>query len=116
MRAPQRGNEQLVAAWTGTKRFFQNCGWALTLALRLNDFFDSRPLAHQLGSPLGRLPLANPLAISTTLLTATLAPTLCLLPSLAGTPMPPAVRGTPTHQTAIPRLGIFGLEELLATF
>jgi hypothetical protein len=108
MRAPSRGNEQIVAAWTGTRRFFRSIGWALTLALRLGGL---------LGSGLFRLlPLADPLAIPTTLLTATLPASLCLPPGLAGTPMPPAVRCIPTHQTAIPRLGIFGLKELLAVF
>jgi len=108
MRTTPRGNEQLVAARTGTRRFFRSIRWALTLALRLGGF---------LGSGLLRIPpLADPLAMPTTLLTAALAPTLRLPPGLAGTPMPPAVRCILTHQTAIPRLGIFGLKELLAVF
>jgi len=108
MRTTLRGNEQLVTARTGTRRFFRSVGWALTLALRPSDFF---------GSGLLRLPsLADPLAIPTTLLTAALAPTLRLPPGLAGTPTPPAVRRIPTQGTAIPGLGIFGLEELLAVF
>ncbi|MGA2253529.1 MAG: hypothetical protein ABSG53_02615 [Thermoguttaceae bacterium] len=99
MRAPPRRNEQLVAAWTGTRRLFRILGWALTLALRLSGF---------LGSGLLRLPpLANPPAIPTTLLTAALAPVLRLPPRLAGTPKPPAVRCILTRRTAIPRLGIF---------
>ena len=105
--APGR-REVLIAAGTIAAKKFGAVGWALTLALRLRDFF---------GSGLLRLPpLADPLAIPTTLLTAAVAPTLRLPPSLAGTPMPPAVRCILTHRTAIPRLDIFGLKELLAVF
>ena len=108
MRRAPHGNEQLVAAWTGTRRFFRILGWALTLALRLSGF---------LGSGLYRLPpLADPPAIPTTLLTAALAPILRLPPDLAGTPMPPAIRCILARRAAIPRLGIFGLKELLAVF
>jgi hypothetical protein len=103
-----RGNEQFVTARTGTGRFFQSIGWALTLAVCLGGFF---------GSSLLRFPtLADPLAIPTTLLTAALAPTLRLPPGLTGTPMPPAVGCILTHRTAIPRLGMLGLKELLAVF
>src|ERR1039458_2673411 len=108
MRATPRGNEQLVAARTGTRRFFRSVGWALTLVLRLGGLLRS-------GLP-RLLPLAGPLAIPTTRLTAALPASLCLPPGLAGTPMPPAVRCILTRQTAIPRLGIFGLKELLAVF
>ena len=108
MRRVPRGNEQLVTARTGTRRFSRSGGWALTLALRLGDFF---------GSGLLHLPpLADPLAIPTTLLTAALAPTLRLPPGLPGTPMSPAVGCILTCRTAIPRLSILGLEELLAAF
>jgi hypothetical protein len=103
-----RGNEQLVAARTGTGRFFQIVGWALTLALGLGGL---------LGSGLLRLsPLADPLAIAATLLAATLAAPLRLPPHLVGMPMPPAVGCILTRRTAIPRLAILGLEELLAAF
>jgi len=103
-----RGNEQLVTARTGTGRFFRSIGWALTLAFHLSGFFGSRLLRFPL--------LADPLAIPTTLLTAALAPTLRLPPGLTGTPTPPAVRCIMTHRTAIPRLGMLGLKELLAVF
>ena len=42
--------------------------------------------------------------------------TLRLPPGLTGTPTPPAVRCILTHRTAIPRLGMLGLKELLAVF
>ena len=102
MRRAPRGNEQLVAARTGTRRFFRSVGWALTLALRLGGF---------LGCGLLRLPpLADPLPIAATLLTAALPATLRLPPGLVGTPTPPTVRRILTRRTAIPRLGILGLE------
>ena len=108
MRTTPRGNEQLVAARTGTRRFFRSIRWALTLALRLGGF---------LGSSLLRLPLlADPLAIPATLLTATLAPTFRLPPCLAGPPMPPPIRCPLTCRTAIPRLRPPRLKELLAAF
>jgi len=108
MRATMRGNEQLVTARTGTGRFFRSIGWALALAFCPGGFF---------GGSLLRFPtLADPLAIPTTLLTAALAPTLRLPPGLTGTPTPPAVRCILTHRTAIPRLDMLGLKELLAVF
>jgi hypothetical protein len=108
MRATLRGNEQLVTARTGTRRFFRSIGWALTLALCPGGFF---------GGSLLRFPtLADPLAIPTTLSTTTLAPTLRLPPCLTGTPTPPVVGCILTRRTAIPRLGMLGLEELLAVF
>ena len=103
-----RGNEQLVTAWTGTRRFFRSLGWALTLALGLGGPLDARLL---------RLPpLANPLAIATTLLATALLAVLRLPPGLVGMPMPPAVGCILTRRTAIPRLAILGLEGLLAAF
>ena len=108
MRTTPRGHEQLVAARTGTGRFFRIVGWALTLALGLGGL---------LGRGLLRLPpLADPLPIAATLLTAALPAMLRLPPDLVGMPMPPAVRCILTRRTAIPRLGILGLEELLAAF
>ena len=108
MRAAPRGNEQLVTARPGTRRFFRSVGWALTLALGLGGL---------LGSGLLRLsPLADPLPVAATLLTAALPALLRLPPGLVGTPMPPTVRCILTRRTAIPRLGILGLEELLAAF
>jgi hypothetical protein len=108
MRRTPRGNEQHVAARTGTGRFLRIVGWALTLALGLGGL---------LSSGLLRLaPLANPLPIAVTLLTATLAAFLRLPPSLVGMPTPPAVRCILTRHAAIARLGILGMEELLAAF
>jgi hypothetical protein len=101
-------NEQRIAARTGTGRFFRIVGWALTLALGLGSLlFDGL---------LRLLSLAYPLPIPATLLTAALAATVRLLPGLIGMPMPPAVGGILTCRTAIPCLGILGLEELLAAF
>ena len=108
MRAAPGGNKQLVAARPSTGSFFQSLGWALTLALRLGGLC---------GSSLLRLPpLAHPLTIPATLLPTALAAAVRLPPGLAGTPMPPTIRCILTRRTAIPRLGIFGLEELLAAF
>ena len=108
MRAPPRRNEQLVAARTGTRRFFRSVGWALTLALRLRGFLDY--------GLLGLPPLADSLPIAVTLLTAALPATLRLPPCLVGTPTPPTVCRILTRRTAIPRLVIVGLEELLTAF
>jgi hypothetical protein len=102
------GNEQLVAARTGTRRFFRSVGWALTLALCRSDFLG----CGLLGLP----PLTDPLPIAATLLTAALPATLRLPPCLVGTPTPPTACRIPTCHTAISRLGIVGLEELLAAF
>jgi hypothetical protein len=66
--------------------------------------------------PLCFAPLAEPLSIAVTLLTAALPAMVRLPPDLVGMPMPPAVGGILTRRTAIPRLGILGLEELLAAF
>ena len=103
MRTAPRGYEQLVAAWPGTRRFFRIVGWALTLALSL-------------GGLLCFAPLAEPLPIAATLLTAALPAMVRLPPDLVGMPMPPAVGCILTRRTAIPRLGILRLEELLAAF
>ena len=65
---------------------------------------------------LGLSPLADPLTVAATLLTAALAASLRLSPDLIGMPAPPTVGGILTCRTAISRLGIFGLEEPLATF
>ncbi len=103
-----RGNEQLIAARSGTGRSLRIVGWALTLAL---------PLGGLLAPGLLRLSsLADPLAIAATLLTAALSATIRLPPRLVGTPIPPAIRRILARRTAIPRLGILGLEELLAAF
>jgi hypothetical protein len=107
-RRSPRGDEQLVATRTGTRRFFRCIGWALTLALRLGGFLG----CGLLGLP----PLTNPLPIAATLLAAALPPTLRLPPSLVGTPTPPTVCRILTRRTAIPRLVVVGLEELLAAF
>jgi hypothetical protein len=108
MEATPRGDEQFVAARPGTRRFFHRLGWALTLALCLSGFF---------GIGLFRLaPLANPLAIPATLLTAALAAAVRLPPRLTGTPMTPAVCRLLACRTTIPRLGIRGIEELLTAF
>ena len=108
MRRTGRRNKQLVAARTVTRRFFRRRGWALTLALGRGG---------RLGSGLSRLPpLADPFPIPATLLTAVLPPPLRLPPRLVGTPLPPTLRRLLTRRTAIPRLGIFGLEEPLAAF
>ena len=103
-----RGREPLVAARPGTRRFFRIVGGALTLALRLGGPFD--------GSLLRLSPLADPLSIAATLLAAALTASLRLPPGLIGMPMSPAVRGILTRRTAIPRLGVLRLEELLAAF
>ena len=107
MRAPSCGNEQLVAARTGTRRFFRSGGWALTLALRLRGFLDY--------GLLGLPPLADALPIAATLLTAALPATLRLPPGLAGTPMPPPICRPLTRWTAIPRLRPLWLKEPLAS-
>ena len=108
MRALPRGNEQLVAAWPGTRRFFRIVGWALTLALGLGGL-----LCRSL---IGFSPLAEPLPIAVALLTAALPAMVRLPPDLIGMPVPPAVCGVLTCHTTIPRLPILGLEELLAAF
>ena len=108
MRAAPRRNEQLVAARTGTTRFLRIVGWALTLALGFGGLLSSGLLRLS--------PLANPLAIAATLLTATLAAMVRLPPGLVGMPMPPAVCCILTRRTTIPCLGILGLERLLAAF
>ena len=108
MRALPRGNEQLVAAWPGTRRFFRIVGWALTLALSLGGLLCRGLLCFA--------PLAEPLPIAATLLTAALPAMVRLPPDLVGMPMPPAVGCIPTRRTTIPRLGILRLEELLAAF
>lgn len=108
MRTASRGREQLVAARTGTRRFFRSIAWALTLALALGGL---------LGDGLLRFaPLTYPLSIATTLLAAALAADPGLPPSLAGTPMPPPICRLLACRTAVPRLGILGLKELLAAF
>jgi len=106
-RTPRR-NEQHVTARTGTRRFFYSLGWALTLALRQGGF-----LGYGL---LGLPPLADSSPIAATLLTAALPATLRFPPGLVGIPMPPTVSFLLTRRTAIPRLGILGLEELLTAF
>jgi hypothetical protein len=112
MRRARRGNEQLVAARTGTGRLFRNLGWALTLALGLGGL-----LGGLLGGSLFRLPtLANSLSIPATLLAAALATTLRLPPRLTGTPMPPPIRRPLTCRTAIPRLRPPGLKKPFAAF
>ena len=108
MRTAPRGHEQLVAAWSGTRRFFRIVGWALTLAISLGGL-----LCRGL---IGFSPLTEPLPIAVALLTAALPAMVRLPPDLVGMPMPPAVGGILTRRTAIPRLGILGLEELLAAF
>ena len=107
-RRTPRTYEQHVAARTGTRRFFRSVGWALTLALHLRGFFGSDLLRSR--------PLADPLPIAATLLTAALPATLRLPPCLVGAPTPPTVCRILTCRTAIPRLVIVGLEELLAAF
>ena len=92
----------------GHKRFFRSVGSAVTLAIGFRD---------GLGSPLSRLPpLPDTQSIPTTLLAAALTPFLSLPPGLVGTPMPPTVCCILACRAAIPHLGIFGLEELLAAF
>jgi hypothetical protein len=103
-----RGREQLIAAGSGTRRFFRIVGWALTLALDLGGL-----LCRSL---IGFSPLAEPLPIAVALLTAALPAMVRLPPDLVGMPMPPAVGCILTRSTAIPRLGILRLEELLTAF
>jgi hypothetical protein len=108
VRAPPRRSEQLVAARTSAGKFFQSIGWALALAL---------PLGGLLAGSLLRLaPLAHPPAIPTTLPAAALPPTFRLPPSPAGTPPPPSPGFLLTCRTAVPRLRMPGLKELLAAF
>jgi hypothetical protein len=103
-----RGREQLIAAGSGTRRFFRIVGWALTLAISLGGL-----LCRGL---IGFSPPAEPLPITVALLTAALPAMVRLPPDLIGMPVPPAVCGILTRRAAIPRLGILGLEELLAAF
>jgi hypothetical protein len=103
-----RGCEQLIAAGSGTRRFFRIVGWALTLALSLGGLLCRGLLCFA--------PLAEPLPIAATLLTAALPAMVRLPPDLVGMPMPPAVGCILTRRTTIPRLGILRLEELLAAF
>jgi hypothetical protein len=103
-----RGREQLIAAGSGTRRFFRIVGWALTLAIGLGGL-----LCRSL---IGFSPLTEPLPIAVALLTAALPAMVRLPPDLIGMPVPPAVCGILTRRAAIPRLGILGLEELLAAF
>jgi len=65
---------------------------------------------------LGLPPLADPLPIAATLLTAAFPAALRLSPGLVGTPTPPTIRRILTRRTAIPRLVVVGLEELLTAF
>jgi hypothetical protein len=108
MRTAPRGREQLITAGAGTRRFFRIVGWALTLALGLGGLF-CRGL-------IGFSPLAESLPIAVTLLTATLPAMVRLPPDLIGMPVPPAVCGLLACHTTIPRLRIFGPEELFAAF
>ncbi len=108
MRRTPRGNEQLVAARTGTGRFVRIVGWALTLALSLGGLLRRGLLCLAA--------LANPLPVAATLLAAALATSLRLPPKLVGMPTPPAVGSILACRSAIPCLGIFGLEGLLAAF
>jgi hypothetical protein len=62
------------------------------------------------------LPLADPLPIAATLLTAALAAALRLPPDLIGMPTTPTLGGILTCRTAIPSLAVFGFEEPLAAF
>ena len=108
MRRAWRGNKQLVAARSPTRDSFRSIGWALTLAPGFGGLLQ--------GSLFRLPPLTNPLSIAATLLAATLTASFRLPPSLIGMPMSPAVGRILTCRTAIPRLGILGLEELLAAF
>jgi len=65
---------------------------------------------------LGLPPLTDPLPIAATLLTAALPAARRLSPGLVGTPTPPTIRRILTRRTAIPRLVVVGLEELLTAF
>ena len=106
MRRSSRGNKQIVTARTGTRRFFQDLDWALTLALRLGGL---------LRSGLLRLPpLTHPLAIPATLPATALAATFRLPPCLARTPIPPPLGRLLARRTAVPRLRPPRLKELLA--
>ena len=108
MRGPSRTSEQLVAARSRAGKFFRSIGWALALGLRLGGLLD--------GSLLRLTPLADPLAIPATLVTAALPATFRLPPSLPCTPTSPTPGFLLTRRTAIPRLGIPGLKEPLAAF
>ena len=108
MRTSPRGRKQLVATRPRTRRFFRIVGWALTLAFSLGGLLCRGLLCFA--------PLAEPLPIAATLLTAALPAMVRLPPDLIGMPVPPAVCGILTRHAAIPRLGILGLEELLAAF
>jgi hypothetical protein len=103
-----RGRKQLIAAGSGTRSFFRIVAWALTLALSLGGLLCRGLLCFA--------PLADPLSIAATLLTAALSAMVRLPPDLIGVPMPPAVGCFLTRRTAIPRLAILGSEELLAAF
>jgi hypothetical protein len=112
MRTTLRRNKQLITARTGARNFFRSIGWALTLALRLRGFLSSFFSSFFFRLP----PLADPLPIPAVLLTAAIPATLRLPPGLVGMPTSPAICRILTRRTAIPRLGILGLEELLAAF
>jgi hypothetical protein len=106
MRTARRRNEQLVAPWPGTGRFFHNLGWALALARRLAG----RPAGSLLRLP----PLVHPLAIPAALSATTLAATVRLPPRLTGTPGPPPSGRLLACRPAIPGLRPPRLKELLA--
>ena len=123
------GIETGVTARPVTRRFFENTGWALTLAPRGNRGIcslglwavllatDARP---RRGRRFNRTPaspaLANPLAIPPALIPpAGLAPLRGPIP-LPGTPGTPTPGRLPTGRTAIPRLRMLRLERLLAPF
>ncbi|MBM3153170.1 MAG: hypothetical protein FJZ96_13370 [Chloroflexi bacterium] len=103
---PQR-NEQLVAAWAGTRTFFRIVGWALTLALGLGNLLS--------GSPLHFSTLPQPLSVPAALLAAALPAVVCLPPGLAGAPTPPAIRRILTRRTAVPCLRPLRLKEPFAS-
>jgi hypothetical protein len=93
MRLKPRGHEQLVTAWTAAGRLFLEFGWALALAMRLGDACYRSPFRH--------LSLAHPLAISATLLAATLAALIGLPPFVASAPTPPSLGRLLTGRTTI---------------
>ena len=108
MRAAPRGNKQLVAARTGTGRFFQSRRLGADPRAGPGRFLQQRPLPP----PAARAPAGD---------TGNSAgdDTRGRLPSSARSgrhAKPPPLCRLLTPPTAIPRLGIVGLEELLAAF
>ena len=74
-------------------------------------------LGGLLGSnPFRLMPMTYPLSIAATLLTTARAAPLRLPPDLVGMPTPPTVGSILTCRAAVPRLGVFGLEEPFAAF